>query len=90
MPIIDRLSSSLGIRDDVPNQELAQELAKTGNRDDLNELARNLFNRDKAVQSDCLKVLYETGHIRPELISPYASDFLKLLKRELILIWNQH
>src|SRR5690606_2923469 len=42
----------------------------------------HLDNRDKAIQSDCIKVLYEIGEIDPVLIAPYQSTFLKLLKRK--------
>jgi hypothetical protein len=46
----------------------------------IREIAENLCNKNKNVQSDCLKVLYEIGYINPELIAGYTGDFLKLLK----------
>jgi len=69
MSVIDRLASSLGRRDSVPNQELAQELSKTKNADEIRELIENLNNKDRKIQSDCIKVLYEIGYIAPELIA---------------------
>ena len=64
----------------MPNQELARELAETNNRDGIREIAQNLWHKNKSVQSDCLKVLYEIGYINPDLISDYVDEFLKLLK----------
>ena len=62
--------------DEVPNQELAE----TENMDGIREIAENLWHKNKSVQSDCLKVLYEIGYINPDLISGYVDEFLKLLK----------
>ena len=45
----------------------------------VQELVDNLKSKSKTVQSDCIKVLYELGNIRPEMISYYAFDFLALL-----------
>ena len=89
MSIIDRLSSSLGRRDGVPNQELAQELAETENKNHIKELVRNLSNRNKAIQSDCIKTLYEIGFIKPGLISSYVIDLCNLLRsKNNRLIWG--
>jgi vesicle coat complex subunit len=67
-------------RDEVPNQELARELAETENMEGIREIAENLWHKNKSVQSDCLKVLYEIGYINPDMISGYVHEFLKLLK----------
>jgi hypothetical protein len=80
MSVISRLASALGRRDDVPNQELARELAETKVVEDIRELVVNLQNRDRKIQSDCIKVLYEIGYIASELIAEYAEDFLALLR----------
>ncbi|RME11547.1 MAG: hypothetical protein D6802_06530 [Ardenticatenia bacterium] len=79
MSVIDRLATSLGRRDDVPNQELARELAEARARADIRELVANLGNQDPNIQSDCIKVLYEIGYIAPELIAEYVENFLALL-----------
>jgi len=78
--VLNRVSYYRNRRDEVPNQELAKELAETENRNGIQEIAQNLWNKNKSVQSDCLKVLYEIGYINPDLVSDYAGDFLKLLK----------
>jgi len=79
MSIINRLSSSIGRKDEVPNQELAQEICKNRDTAAIEELLSNLSGTNKAIQSDCIKVLYEIGYVQPELISQYVSDFLSLL-----------
>lgn len=89
MSVIEKLACSIDRRDEVPNQELARELAETGNRAGIQEVAQNLWNKDKAIQSDCIKVLYEIGYLEAELIAPYVADFLKLLKsRSNRLVWG--
>jgi hypothetical protein len=76
-------------RDEVPNQELAQELAAKKDRKGIREIAANLWNENPDVQSDCLKVLYEIGYLQPELAAPYAEDYLKLLhSRNNRLVWG--
>lgn len=89
MSVIDRLAHSLGRRDEVPNQELARDLAAKKDKKGIREIAENLWNRDKNIQADCIKVLYEVGLIEPKLIADYAEDFVKLLKsRNNRLIWG--
>jgi hypothetical protein len=76
-------------RDEVPNQQLAKELAQTEDQAGIAEIARNLHNKNPNVQSDCLKVLYEIGYLKPELIATYVQDFLGLLKsRNNRLVWG--
>jgi len=52
-------------RDDIPNQELAEEIAATRNEPAVREIVARLEDRDKAIQSDCIKVLYEIGYRAP-------------------------
>jgi len=80
MSVLNRLAHSLGRRDEVPNQELARELAAKKNKAGIKEIAENLWNKDKNIQADCIKVLYEVGVIEPDLIADYAEDFVKLLR----------
>ena len=89
MSILNKLSSALGRRDEVPNQELAIELIKTKNHKGIKEAAENLFNNNKMIQNDCIKVLYEIGYKNPELIKDYAESFIRLLKsRNNRLVWG--
>lgn len=80
MSIIHRLASSQKRRDEVPNQELARDLAAQKDADGIREIAENLWSKDKNVRADCIKVLYEIGYLDPALVADYAADFLKLLK----------
>ncbi|HKY55255.1 MAG TPA: hypothetical protein VJM08_13150 [Anaerolineales bacterium] len=80
MSILNRLATSLGRRDEVPNQELARDLAAKKDKEGIGEIAENLWNNDKNIQADCIKVLYEMGRIEPKLITDYTADFVKLLR----------
>lgn len=79
MTVISRLATSLGRRDEVPNQELAIEIAANADTNAVAELVENLHHKSKEVRHDCIKVLYETGERKPSLIAPYADQFTALL-----------
>ncbi|MCJ7763015.1 hypothetical protein MUP38_06140 [Candidatus Bathyarchaeota archaeon] len=80
MSVLNKIAFYQNRRDEVPNQQLAKELAETENTAGIKEIAMNLHHKNKSVQSDCLKVLYETGYIKPDLIADYVHEFLALLK----------
>jgi len=89
MSVLQKIAHFQDRRDDVPNQELARELAETRDRESIREIAENLWNKDKNIQSDCLKVLYELGYLAPELVADYCGDFLKLIKnKNNRLVWG--
>lgn len=89
MSVLNRLAHSLGRRDEVPNQELARDLVAKKDKKGIGEIAENLWNKDKNIQADCIKVLYEIGYIEPKLIADYAEDFVKLLKsKNNRLVWG--
>ena len=89
MSVTDKLAHSLGRRYEVPNQELARDLAAKNDQKGIREVAENLWNKDKNIQADCIKVLYEVGYIEPKLIADYAEDFVKLLKsKNNRLVWG--
>jgi hypothetical protein len=77
--VLPRIAFYLDRRDEVPNQELAAELARADNRLGIREIAENLSNKNPNVRADCLKVLYEVGYIRPELIADHVEAILALL-----------
>ena len=79
MSVLNQIALYQERRDEVPNQELAHKLAAAKDKAGIQEIAENLWNKNKNVQSDCLKVLYEIGYIDPDLIADYVEDFLKLL-----------
>jgi len=89
MSVIEKLAHARGRRDEVPNQELARELAEANNIRNIKKIAKNLFNEDKKIQSDCIKVLYEIGYLKPDLIAGYTVDFIRLLKhRNNRMVWG--
>ena len=89
MSVIMKIAFHQGIRDEVPNQELARELASSRDADGIKEIAEHLWDKNTNVSSDCIKVLYETGYIAPDLIAAYAADFLKLLlSKHNRLVWG--
>ena len=79
MSVMEKRAHLQGRNDELPNQELAKQLASTEDRRGIKEIAENLWSKDKNIQSDCIKVLYEIGYIEPELIGAYVPDFIKLL-----------
>ncbi len=79
MSILDKLATSLGRRDEVPNQQLARDIAARQDKNAVKELVENLSNKSRDIQNDCIKVLYEIGAVKPKLIAPYLKDFLALL-----------
>jgi hypothetical protein len=89
MSVLNRIAYYQNRRDEVPNQELARDLAAANDREGVHEIAENLWNKDKNIQSDCLKTLYETGYLKPELIADYTADFLRLLHdKNNRLVWG--
>jgi hypothetical protein len=80
MSVLNKLASALNRSDEVPNQLLAKAIAEAGDAAAVRELVDNLSNQDKAIQSDCIKVLYEIGALKPDLIAGYSAVFLDLLR----------
>jgi len=79
MTIIDKLSSSLNRRDEVPNVELAKSIAIAKDKNGIKMLIGHLQDKNKDIQSDCIKVIYEIASLNPELIAPYAKELVALL-----------
>ncbi len=89
MTALERIAHFQGRRDDAPNQELARQLAAAGDRDGICEIAENLWSKNRSIQSDCIKVLYEVAYIDPALVAEYAEDFVRLLhSRNNRLVWG--
>ncbi len=82
MSVVPKLASSLGRNDEAPNQALAADIARRGDRRAVKELIKKLNSNDTDIQNDCIKVLYEVGERKPELIAPFVSEFLDLLSNK--------
>ncbi len=78
MSLIDSLSTSLKRRDEVPNIELAHAIVHKKDLKAVAELMDLLKNKNKDIQHDCIKVLYEIGEKNPKLISNYIPEFVAL------------
>lgn len=79
MSIYEKLSSRSGGKGEEAEVALAIVLAEKPNPQALQELVAGLKTNDKALQADCIKVLYEIGYRDPQQIAPFANDFLPLL-----------
>lgn len=79
MSVIPKLASSLNRRDEMPNQELAKQIASKKDKKAVEELVIHLSNKSKDIQNDCIKVLYEIGEINSSLIAGYVKEFIELL-----------
>ena len=89
MSVLQFIASQQGRQDDVPNQELAKRLVDQSDAEGIREIVDNLDHPEKAVQSDCIKVLYEVGYLEPRLIAPYWRIFLNLLDhKNNRLVWG--
>jgi len=74
--MLELLACKLGRRDEVPNIELAEKLCETMDKDGVSEIVNGLKSGDQAVANDCIKVLYEIGQRKPELIVDFTDDFI--------------
>jgi hypothetical protein len=89
MSLLNALSSSRREKGNDANIALARKIVETEDHSAIKELVENLQNKDKKIQGDCIKVLYETGYIKPELIAAHYSDFLGLLSsKNNRLVWG--
>lgn len=89
MSVLDQLATALGRRDEVPNQELARRIVRERDVEAVRELVENLEHENKAIPSDCIKVLYEIGDADPDLIAKYYKEFGKLLEsKNNRLVWG--
>jgi len=79
MALIDKLATSLNRRDEIPNQELAKQIVKRNDKDSVNELFGHLSNKNKNIQSDCIKVIDEIGALKPQLLAGFSKELIALL-----------
>ena len=77
--VLNQLANALGRRDEAPNIALAEKISKTNNKNAVKELIGLMNHKAADIRHDAIKVLYETGERKPELITGYSNDFLKLL-----------
>ena len=89
MSVLDKLATALGRRDEVPNQELARKIVSKRDTAAVQELIDNLDHKNKRIQGDCIKTLYEIGAANPDLIAKYYKEFGNLLEsKNNRLVWG--
>ena len=87
--VLDQLASALGRNDEEPNVELAEKLAAKPDKTAIAELVAVLKTGPAATANDAIKVLYELGEHRPELIADCADAFFAtLLSKNNRLVWG--
>lgn len=79
MTVIDKLASSLNRRDEIPNQELALQIAMHNDKQAVKELVELLDHKNKGIQSDCIKTIDEIGKLNPGLIAEHTARLVALL-----------
>ena len=77
--MIELLACKLGRNDEIPNIELAIKLCDSADAQGIREIAEGLTSSEQAVANDCVKVLYEIGQRKPELIADFVDDFITAL-----------
>ena len=87
--MIEMLACRLGRNDEVPNIELAEKLCGSMDKNGICEIVDGFKSADQAVANDCIKVLYEIGRRKPELIAGFADDFITALSsRDNRIVWG--
>lgn len=88
-PTLERLACKQGRNDEAPNIELAEKLCADMDARGVCEVAAGLKSSDTAIVNDCIKVLYEVGQRKPELIADFADDFVSALSgKNNRLVWG--
>lgn len=89
MSVLNKLATALGRRDEVPNQDLARKIVSKRDTAAVQELIDNLGHKNKGIQNDCIKTLYEIGSANPDLVAKYYQEFGKLLEnKNNRLVWG--
>ncbi|MDR2707591.1 MAG: hypothetical protein LBB87_02430 [Nitrososphaerota archaeon] len=87
--MLELLACRLARNDEAPNIELAQKLCESNNKQGICEIVQGLKSEEQAVANDCIKVLYEVGQRKPELIADFVDDFITaLLDKNNRVVWG--
>jgi hypothetical protein len=77
---LSHLAVALNRRDEVPNVELAEQIAAKGDRVAVQVLVDALASKHKGVPEDSIKALYEIGMRRPTLLVRHLDAFVPHLR----------
>jgi hypothetical protein len=87
--MLEKLACKTGRNDEEPNIKLAVFLSDNNDKNGIHEIVEGFHGKDKAVANDCIKVIYEIGARKPELIADYVSDFtVNLLSKNNRIVWG--
>jgi hypothetical protein len=87
--VLDQLASALGRNGEQPNVELAERLGANPDKAAIAELVAALKSGPAAIANDAIKVLYELGERRPELVADHADAFFaNLTSTNNRLVWG--
>ena len=87
--MLEKLACNSGRNDEAPNIELAEELCRNNDTAGVKEIVDGFTGANKAVANDCIKVLYEIGERKPEMIAGYATKFISHLhSKNNRLVWG--
>lgn len=89
MRVLEELASAYGRNDEQPNSALAEVIVKKRDAKGVSDLVAVLTGKDKAVRNDAIKVLYEVGARRSELIATHLGVFVGLLaSKDNRMVWG--
>jgi hypothetical protein len=80
MTVLNRLSSAMDRRDEAPNIALARDIVAHDDKSAIAELADAVRSGNARLANDALKVLYEIGAARPDLVGAQCPVFIEALK----------
>lgn len=87
--MIEKLACCLGRNDEEPNIVLATTLCNNSDKKAIAEIVDRLNDNNKAIANDCIKVLYEIGNRKPELIADYSDTFIShLFSKNNRIVWG--
>jgi len=87
--MLELLAHNQNRQDEKPNIELAEKLCNTNDIKGINEIVSGLYLKSQDIVNDCIKVLYEIGYRKPELIAEYADDFVSgLTSKNNRIVWG--
>jgi len=80
MTVLDRLAGALDRRDEQPNVALAEDIVARDDKAAIVQLAEAVRSGPARQANDALKVLYEVGARRPDLVGGQCPVFIEALK----------
>lgn len=82
MSLLDTLIENAGRKDEQANVALAEQITAKNDTRAVAELIGYLRHKNKNIPQDCIKILYEIGERKPDLIKAYANVFVDLLESQ--------